>query len=181
MSLHALVPHPDTLATAVDRVEVELERDGATLSLVYRIAGDARRIVAPAARAEPLRRDRLWQSTCCELFVRNAAGGGYREYNFAPSGDWAAYRFGGYRARQAALETPAPRIASERSADAFVLRATVTEALEENERIGLACIVDDGAALSYWALAHPPGKPDFHHACAFALPVPRDRAAVSLA
>lgn len=181
MSLHALVPHPDTLAAAIDRVEVELERDGANLSLVYRIAGDARRIVAPAAGAAPRRRDLLWQSTCCELFVRDAAGGGYREYNFAPSGDWTAYRFGGYREGQAALEARAPRIASERSADAFVLQVTLTEVLDDHERIGLACIVDDGAALSYWALAHPPGKPDFHHACAFALPVPRDRAAVSLA
>jgi hypothetical protein len=26
----------------------------------------------------------------------------------------------------------------------------------------------DGA-LSYWALRHPPGKPDFHHADSFAL------------
>jgi hypothetical protein len=31
---------------------------------------------------------------------------------------------------------------------------------------------DGGAlsgALSYWALRHPPGKPDFHHPAGFAL------------
>ena len=30
--------------------------------------------------------------------------------------------------------------------------------------------VDGG--ISYWALAHPPGKPDFHHPDSFALTLP---------
>jgi hypothetical protein len=37
-------------------------------------------------------------------------------------------------------------------------------------RIGASAVIeDDGGALSYWALRHPPGKPDFHHPDAFAL------------
>ena len=37
-------------------------------------------------------------------------------------------------------------------------------------RLGLSAIVEDAAGtLSYWALRHPPGKPDFHHTDAFAL------------
>jgi len=32
-----------------------------------------------------------------------------------------------------------------------------------------AVIEDDDGAFSYWALRHPPGKPDFHHPDAFAL------------
>jgi hypothetical protein len=27
---------------------------------------------------------------------------------------------------------------------------------------------------SYWALAHPPGRPDFHHAAGFAAHLPSD-------
>ena len=30
-------------------------------------------------------------------------------------------------------------------------------------------IEDEAGALSYWALRHPPGKPDFHHPAGFAL------------
>jgi hypothetical protein len=30
-------------------------------------------------------------------------------------------------------------------------------------------IEDQSGGVSYWALAHPPGKPDFHHADGFAL------------
>jgi hypothetical protein len=32
-----------------------------------------------------------------------------------------------------------------------------------------AIIEDDQGVLSYWALTHPPGRPDFHHPDAFAL------------
>ena len=37
-------------------------------------------------------------------------------------------------------------------------------------RLGLSAVVEDAdGGLSYWALRHPPGKPDFHHTDAFAL------------
>jgi hypothetical protein len=33
-------------------------------------------------------------------------------------------------------------------------------------------IEETNGRLSYWALAHPPGKPDFHHSDCFALELP---------
>ena len=36
-------------------------------------------------------------------------------------------------------------------------------------RLGLSALIEDTSGRkSYWALAHPPGKPDFHHADCFA-------------
>jgi hypothetical protein len=36
-------------------------------------------------------------------------------------------------------------------------------------RLGLSALIEDASGRkSYWALAHPPGKPDFHHADCFA-------------
>ena len=37
-------------------------------------------------------------------------------------------------------------------------------------KLGLSAVIEgaDGG-LSYWALRHPPGKPDFHHPEAFVL------------
>jgi hypothetical protein len=36
-------------------------------------------------------------------------------------------------------------------------------------RLGLSAVIEDAnGGMSYWALTHPPGKPDFHHADAFA-------------
>ena len=54
----------------------------------------ALRIPPPRAAA---RRDELWKHTCFEAFVAENAGDGYRELNFAPSGEWAMYSFTGYR------------------------------------------------------------------------------------
>ena len=40
-------------------------------------------------------------------------------------------------------------------------------------RLGLSAVIEDtSGGKSYWALAHPPGKPDFHHADCFALELP---------
>ena len=40
-------------------------------------------------------------------------------------------------------------------------------------RIGLAAVIEETSGRkSYWALAHPPGRPDFHHAHGFAYELP---------
>jgi len=45
--------------------------------------------------------------------------------------------------------------------------------LDRPWRLGLATIVEENnGRLSYWALAHPPGKPDFHHPDCFRLELP---------
>ena len=43
--------------------------------------------------AEPARVDGLWQATCFEMFLKHDDDDAYREWNFAPSGEWAAYDF----------------------------------------------------------------------------------------
>lgn len=42
--------------------------------------------------------------------------------------------------------------------------------LEEPWHLGLSAVIEErNGAISYWALAHSPGKPDFHHPDCFAL------------
>jgi hypothetical protein len=36
-------------------------------------------------------------------------------------------------------------------------------------RIGLAAVIETPQGLSYWALRHPDGRPDFHHGDGFVL------------
>ncbi len=44
---------------------------------------------------------------------------------------------------------------------------------EGRRRIGLSAIIEDrDGAKSYWALAHPPGAPDFHHPDCFTAQLP---------
>jgi hypothetical protein len=145
---------------------------GDILRLVYGLEGDLSRLRIP--EPGPSRRaDGLWAHTCFEVFVMAQGGNGYREFNLAPSGAWAVYDFRGYRDGGEVAIEPAPEINVRRSGDRLELDAKICHAFlpaGRPLRLGLSAVVEDAAGgLSYWALRHPPGKPDFHHADAFAL------------
>src|SRR3989337_36218 len=91
-----LISHPAHSPGAITAVDVYVTRALQGLMLSYSLSGDIDALVLPA-RSEPGRGDDLWQSTCFELFLRGD-GAAYREYNFSPSGEWAAYAFDSYRA-----------------------------------------------------------------------------------
>ncbi len=95
-------------------------------------------------------------------------------FNFAPSTQWAAYRFDGYREGMTAIaEIAAPRLEAERTPQTYALRAALTLPDEGALRLGLSAVIEEtNGHRSYWALAHPPGKPDFHHSDCFALELP---------
>jgi hypothetical protein len=169
----------------VQSITVEIER-GAAWQLRYRIrgriddlvvfptgAGHARdrRGQGPLLQAiAPARRDGLWRHTCCEAFIADADGPGYREFNFAPSGEWAAYRFDDYRGGMREQPCPAPRIAAQATAEEFVLEATIADP-GPHGALGLCCVIEERyGKLAYWALAHPGERPDFHHRGGFVLP-----------
>ena len=45
-------------------------------------------------------------------------------------------------------------------------------------QMGLSAVLEEtDGTKSYWALAHPPGAPDFHHPDCFALDIPAPDAA----
>jgi len=175
--MHKLLrPHPDSLGLAAARVEVTVTRPRADrLVLSYVVTGKISDIrlppTVPAARA-----DGLWQHTCFEAFVRAASGPSYYEFNFAPSTEWAAYRFDSYRNGMGAAEIGAPAIEGRSNPDSYTLQASLELdrlpdlSREASWRLGLSALIEDqNGRMSYWALAHPPGKPDFHHADSFAL------------
>ena len=168
-----LVCHPRTPSRDIDAIDVRVESatDG-ILALTFVLQADLATLRIPAER--PRRRvDELWRHTCFEAFLMAGDGPGYREYNFSPSGEWAAYAFRNYRQAEAAADESAPVIRVHRSAQHLALEAEVSLELppvHRSIRLGLSAVVEavDGG-LSYWALRHPPGKPDFHHTDAFAL------------
>jgi hypothetical protein len=172
-----LSPHPDHPSPPVASIEVEVERRRPdALALRYVLTGRVAELAIPV-RAPSRRADELWRHTCFEAFLRPEAGEAYVELNLAPSTEWAAYRLSGYREGLAPVgEIAAPRIEVERADARLVLTAAVDlSAVPELPpggawRVGLSAVVEaaDGTK-AYWALAHPPGRPDFHHADCFAL------------
>jgi hypothetical protein len=153
----------------VRSLQAGVERQEGGLSLKFVLRGDLERLRIPAP--QPPRSVRgLWQHTCCEIFVAANDAPAYHEFNLSPSGEWAAHAFARYR-EGAMLSAPEldPRIAVRRGPGKLELDALIT-VVGERFLVGLAAVVEaaDGS-LSYWALRHPPGPPDFHHRDAFAL------------
>lgn len=169
--------HPDSRCDAVSEIAVEVARPGpGLLRLRYLVSGDIGGLSLPPKTA-PARADELWRHSCFEAFLRAGPGGAYHEFNFAPSTRWAACRFSGYRKKmQVAQELEAPRLAVETRDGEFELRADLALdrlpdlPAEAPWQLGLSAVIEDAVGtISYWALAHPPGKPDFHHSDCFAL------------
>jgi hypothetical protein len=156
-----------------------VRRRSGLLELRYIVAGDLHRLVIPAP-APQARADELWRTTCLEAFVGAPGREGYVELNFSPSTAWAAYAFDGYRqGMQAAAGIAAPGLKVRASKDRLELRVRVDlghcSLLDPDRpwRIGLSAVIQETSGrLSYWALAHPAGRPDFHHADCFALELP---------
>jgi hypothetical protein len=168
--------HPESRCFAASQIEVGVARSRADrLDLSYIVTGKMSDIRMPPVTGAA-RGDELWRHTCFEAFVRASSGSEYYEFNFAPSTQWAAYRFSGYRSGMSvAAEISAPPIEVRSSPDRYALQASLElnclSALPRNAawHLGLSALIEDTSGRkSYWALAHPPGKPDFHHADCFA-------------
>ena len=172
-----LVCHPNTPSRVAQAVTAQVTRTAeGKLSVSYAIQGEIARLVIPAPG--PARVGwKLWRHSCCELFVRQKGAAAYHEFNFSPSGEWAAYAFSKYReGTSLADEHLDPQVAVDSSGTRLNLYALADLArlspayVRSPLAIGLAVIIEEESGdLSYWALRHAPGKADFHHPQAFAL------------
>ncbi len=144
------------------------------LALRYLVSGNIAALsLAPIAASA--RADGLWEHSCFEAFVRAGPGPDYAELNFAPSSLWAAYRFDDYRQGMRAAEIAPPRIETRAGGQSYELHATLDLDLagDRDWALNLAAVIETRAgAKSWWALAFPPGPPDFHHRDCFALELP---------
>jgi hypothetical protein len=128
----------------------------------FRLDGNIPGIILPP-HAGPERRDNLWKTTCFEIFWQPLGDTYYREFNLSPSGCWAAYDFDSFREGMRDAPVDAIAIACSHDATGLVLKASIAAALPDPAQVALNAIVEhpDGS-LQFWALAFPPGKPEFH-------------------
>ena len=168
--------HPTTPDSRVASIDAEVDRSDDALLFRFRLRGEAAALAIPERR-ESRSVSGLWRHTCFEAFVAIAGDDSYHEWNFSPSSEWAAHVFRGYR--QGGFvddESLRPAIES-RFVDGSLELAARIELRALSSRhpraaldVGLSAVVEatDGS-LSYWALAHPGERPDFHRREAFTL------------
>lgn len=175
--LFELTRHPDTPCEAIREIAVDVAwRSDGGLAFCYTARGDLDCLHLPDSKP-PSRADELWQTTCFEAFVGDPGiGDGYTEMNFSPSGQWATYTFGGYRSHMSPSDAQVLGIERTSTTDSYVLTASTANlnlhAAEflHHVRVALSAVIEEiGGRKSYWALAHAPGKPDFHSPAGFAI------------
>ena len=170
MQTHQLVPHPTFAPGEVRAVNVRwAELPDGRLMLRYMVEGCGA-LTVPAFRGRG-RADELWKTTCFELFLYDGQGR-YREFNFSPSGQWAAYAFTGYRVVADNFDPrEVPEIKHEAGDNLFILTVFIDRRdLAGAELAGLAAVIEEkGGRPSYWALEHSGLQPDFHAPASFKL------------
>lgn len=169
--------HPDTPAKNIEGFGIEIERQpGGPIRIRYHLDAPVNGLLL-GKPGEPVRTDELWKTTCFELFMQVAGSEGYQEFNFAPSGAWAAYSFSAYREGMVDLPmASAPDMRNEASDSHFALEAafeTYADFADRELSIAVTAVIEEiNGTKSYWSLAHPDGAPDFHHRDCFTLRLP---------
>lgn len=167
--------HPSKPCAIVSTIQALVRRSDTQLHVTFRLHGDISQLLVPPPTTPRIAAE-LWRSTCFEVFIAVEGQVAYHEFNFSPSGEWAVRAFRGYRSgRLLRDETMRPPIAVRATASQLELDAVVKlDSLSPAHpnaalRIGLSAVIDTTDGISYWALRHPAGKPDFHDAEGFAL------------
>lgn len=172
--LQPFTPQPELAAFSL---EAAAQLAGPNLQVQMRLQGPLEQLQLPEPTTAVERRDGLWQSTCFEAFVGQAAQPHYWEINLCPSGHWAVYALSGYRAglqaegrvqglpferRQRLLHSGlselelAFSLALPLPAEPGPLEISATAVLEHRQ---LGC--------SYWAWRHCGNEADFHRRDSF--------------
>lgn len=128
----------------------------------FRLDGHVSAIILPPTAASE-RMDQLWKTTCFEIFWQPLGGTYYREFNLSPSVRWAAYDFDSFREGMRDAPVEAIAITCSHDKTGLVLKASIAADLPSPAQVALNAIVETSdCGMQFWALAFPPGKPEFH-------------------
>jgi len=143
--------------------------------ITYELSGPLDLLKIPKTVNNPLRKNRLWEKTCFELFIGSRGSDPYWEVNLSPSGHWNIYRLDAYRkgmTEDANFSTLPFFLTCKNNFYRVELKINRKRMLplHKNFQIGVSTVIEDkNGDMTYWALNHPGEKPDFHHPDSFIL------------
>jgi len=148
-----------------------------SISIMFQIIGEIDGLIIPEISQLPSRKDELWNTTCCELFIAKSGDAGYWEYNLSPSHDWAIFKFSNYRTDKindlsiTGLDINTI-IDKDSKFELNTLLPLPDKLIGQNLRIGISSVIQNKAGeLYYYALRHPGAKPDFHDRNCFTIQI----------
>ncbi|MEL6940604.1 MAG: DOMON-like domain-containing protein [Cyanobacteria bacterium J06598_1] len=149
------------------------------LSISYLMSGDVGAVALPPSNTTHERQDRLWEKTCFEFFLTAGAkktdSDPYWEFNFSPTGAWNVFALESYRQglSEATAFTSVPFSVSQ-SSEGLRLEVSVDlsrlQLSDPQWLLGVSAVcVLAGGEETFWAIAHPTPKADFHSPGSFTL------------
>lgn len=173
LSMHPLMLHATCDLGPIRAVTASVTATSQGCEAEFRLDGHVPTIILPPPAAAE-RMDNLWKTTCFEIFWQPLGDTYYREFNLSPSGRWAAYDFDSFREGMRDAPVDSISIACSHDAEGLVLKASIASELPAPAQLALNAIVEHpGGGLQFWALAFPPGKPEFHSEACRALVIER--------
>jgi len=175
--MFSLIPFPGEKTAPMIRISGAVSRKENLLAATFLLEGNLSVLTIPPPAASPERKARLWEETCLELFLAPHNVSAYYEFNLSPSGHWNIYQFDSYRKgmrEEESVLSPLLQTAGNEEALQFSLEADIGKILPKGAEadIGVSAVLRSaGGSLTYWALAHPASRPDFHHKGGFILKI----------
>jgi hypothetical protein len=172
----SLICHSNTPSSDAYLLDVAVKSlTGGSLKLSYHLTGNITQLRIPIPQP-PIATNGLWEYTCFEAFIMVEGETRYHEFNFSPSGQWAAYAFSRTRERCAWSIKHPPVVTFKHNRESMLLEAVIhTADLPPNSaglplQLGLSAVLETSTGnRSYWALQHPASLPDFHDRAGFIL------------
>ena len=167
----------DLSTTEVPAITIagDLNLNDNRIQVSYQLHGNIGRLLFPKPSKTASRKDKLWESTCFELFIAESGNAAYWEYNLSPSRDWAAFQFTNYRENKTndlTIETLKIETSTDKTTR-FELNASLTLAarlLGHRLCLGISAVLQDNSGkLYYYALTHRKRHPDFHDRSGFTI------------
>lgn len=151
-----------------------ISRDS-SLHVRFTLAGSLEHLSIPPPADYPQRRDDLWKESCFEFFFAEVGSEAYWEVNLSPSGHWNVYHFDSYREGMRREEKVVSLLCHiDSTPQSFTLEVVLDLGsmcpMDKPLHAGIsAVLLSKNGNLSFWALAHPCGNPDFHDRKGFLL------------
>lgn len=178
MNNNPFILHPFDSSTK-DRLGIAVSGEATlnknSIQISYQLLGNINNVNLTQPSANASRKDKLWESTCLELFIAKPGNTDYWEYNLSPSKDWAVFRFTDYRENKTDDLTILDIDIETRIDNSTLFELNSSLPLPDTLRghslcVGISAVIQDNSGdVYYYALDHLNQQPDFHDRNSFTI------------